>query len=810
MAPVTRNGASSSNAGSPAKKPNGSLHKNAEVADTAGQLFGGSFTGPEARDALNRILERSSQVDLTPQGDSGQPERGFGGLQEARDLPDSSKSALNVPMELDATLGGTSNPEIPTPFTQVDFVQDGRSHEVGNPAATAKENISAHHLSEVDSTGVGIAASETTLEAAQVPALSATATLEELKQMYTSYAATKESIEKSIEGHSGSTAPYLKVFMNTTLKGLNAFLVECKKRIDSADSNQDMDLSIIDLTLDDDELEVIRPLKRKRTPFSSIKFKKGALSHASLPFLDFQTNAGSRCSGAPSAAPLFKPSTPPDASGDSSEEIADEELEEVVCGPNDSAARAQRTSPPPTPSIQPGQAPVVSPPPTTQPADQTQEVCEGEADREAKRTCRKYMPTDTPSHSGLLVSEDPVLQTLDACAVRSAIEWLKNKRKDVTQLFLPMIQPIMARKLEQYESNGFKILKSSPKLVLLSKQAKTKEFASVIKCTPNLLQISAQDLFFHDRVINFANMKALVELKDEPSTEALWNTLIQLMMRSSTSKSESYHAEEKIIALAVNRLHSLLYQCLDPFHKNIPMDITAKDYDDELEESLTFICTKVDFLNTGAMATANVKGNGLHFLQKKMWETLVAMLLMQYSLWRDMKIKSLAVDPSKTKGVPAAAKRAVAADLAKKGKKAFEKESDIKDLWAKAGKVMTAKEWGQFRQTCMASAAVFFAFGPVGWWTGLNNINKYNNTSIWGVLNLAKHKHEYLKANEDTPRRLHHNSFKTDKPWENVEALMYSCFGELNIHIEYAREDQRPRVSWAGVTKIWEDKLEEK
>ncbi|KAI7935895.1 hypothetical protein MJO28_016766 [Puccinia striiformis f. sp. tritici] len=882
MAPVTRNGASSSNAGSPVKKPNGSLHKNAEVADTAGQLFGGSFTGPEAQDALNRILERSSQVDLTPQGDSGQPERGFGGLQEARDLPDSSNSALNVPMELDATLGGTSNPvsvlvvirtwrkdlgsaqngfhhrsrnmrdsvcwpkltsanryslpslqaladldptlqgsvgkEIPTPFTQVDFVQDGRSHEVGNPAASAKES----HLSGVDLTGVGIAASETTLEAAQVPALSATATLEELKQMYTSYAATKELIEKSIEGHSGSTAPYLKVFMNTTLKGLNAFLVECKKRIDSADSNQDMDLSIIDLTLDDDELEVIRPLKRKRTPFSSIKFKKGAPASAPTPPVLKKLKIAA---SAPSAAPLFKPSTPPEVSGDSSDEIADEELEEVICAPNDSAARAQRTSPPPTPSIQPGQAPVVSPPPTTQPADQTQEVCEGEADREAKRVAIReelFKEGDLEevfalpiSAKGLLVSEDPVLQTLDACAVRSAIEWLKNKRKDVTQLFLPMIQPIMARKLVQYESNGgfkvasFKILKSSPELVLLSKQAKTKEFTSVIKCTPNLLQISAQDLFFHDRVINFANMKALVELKDKPSTEASWNTLIQLMMRSSTSKSESYHAEEKIIALAVNRLHSLLYQCLDPFHKNIPMDITAKDYDDELEESLTFICTKVDFLNTGAMATANVKGNGLHFLQKKMWETLVAMLLMQYSLWRDMKIKSLAVDPSKTKGVPAAAKRAVAADLAKKGKKAFEKESDIKDLWAKAGKVMTAKEWGRFRQTCMASAAVFFAFGPVGWWTGLNNINKYNNTSIWGVLNLAKHKHEYLKANEDTPRRLHHNSFKTDKPWENVEALMYSCFGELNIHIEYAREDQRPRVSWAGVTKIWEDKLEE-
>ncbi|KAH9445397.1 hypothetical protein Pst134EB_023238 [Puccinia striiformis f. sp. tritici] len=409
MAPVTRNGASSSNAGSPAKKPNGSLHKNAEVADTAGQLFGGSFTGPEAWDALNRILERSSQVDLTPQGDSGQPERGFGGLQEARDLPDSSNSALNVPMELDATLGGTSNPvsvlvvirtwrkalgsaqnrfhhrsrnmrdsvcwpkltsanrwslsslqaladldptlqgsvekEIPTPFTQVDFVQDGRSHEVGNPAATAKENISAHHISGVDLTGVGIAASETTLEAAQVPALSATATLQELKQMYTSYAATKESIEKSIEGHSGSTAPYLKVFMNTTLKGLNAFLVECKKRIDSADSNQDMDLSIIDLTLDDNELEVIRPLKRTQTPFSSIKFKKGAPASAPTPPVLKKLKIAA---SAPSAAPLFKPSSPPEVSGDSADEIADEELEEVICGPNDSAARAQRTSPPPT------------------------------------------------------------------------------------------------------------------------------------------------------------------------------------------------------------------------------------------------------------------------------------------------------------------------------------------------------------------------------------------------------------------------------------------------------------------------------
>ncbi|KAH9440088.1 hypothetical protein MJO28_016759 [Puccinia striiformis f. sp. tritici] len=138
-----------------------------------------------------------------------------------------------------------------------------------------------------------------------------------------------------------------------------------------------------------------------------------------------------------------------------------------------------------------------------------------------------------------------------------------------------------------------------------------------------------------------------------------------MMIRFETIRSEQYHADKKLITLAVNCIHSLLQHYLNPLHKISLPNTTPKSYDDEMEESLTFICNKVNMLSAGALSSNLVKGNGLHFSQKRMWETLVALLLMQYSIWRDTKIKSFPVGPTKKKGRTAAAKKDTAGNLAR-------------------------------------------------------------------------------------------------------------------------------------------------
>ncbi|KAI9628803.1 hypothetical protein H4Q26_017938 [Puccinia striiformis f. sp. tritici PST-130] len=143
--------------------------------------------------------------------------------------------------ELDPTLQGSVDQEIPAQLTQVDLAQDGQFHDVGRPSPLAPQTSNdlrphGEHLT----VGVAITAAAATPEGGQVSVPTATATIGEANQMHTSYAALRVSMERSIERYSDSTAPSLKALTNSTLKGLDAFLVECKQRIDAADGHQDM------------------------------------------------------------------------------------------------------------------------------------------------------------------------------------------------------------------------------------------------------------------------------------------------------------------------------------------------------------------------------------------------------------------------------------------------------------------------------------------------------------------------------------------------------------------------------------------
>ncbi|POW11199.1 hypothetical protein PSTT_05401 [Puccinia striiformis] len=137
-----------------------------------------------------------------------------------------SGTASEATTELDPTLQGSVDQVIPAQLTQVDLAQDGQFHDRPH----------GEHLT----VGVAITAAAATPEGGQVSVPTATATIGEANQMHTSYTALRVSMERSIERYSDSTAPSLKALTNSTLKGLDAFLVECKQRIDAADGHQDM------------------------------------------------------------------------------------------------------------------------------------------------------------------------------------------------------------------------------------------------------------------------------------------------------------------------------------------------------------------------------------------------------------------------------------------------------------------------------------------------------------------------------------------------------------------------------------------
>jgi hypothetical protein len=137
------------------------------------------------------------------------------------------------------------------------------------------------------------------------------------------------------------------------------------------------------------------------------------------------------------------------------------------------------------------------------------------------------------------------------------------------------------------------------------------------------------------------------------------------------------------------------------------------------------------------------------------------------------------------------------------------KDAELRDMY-KSGpkKDMDAQEWGKLRLCAIGSAAVFFAYGPTGWWTCFTDQNKYNQKSIWGTVNVAEMRMKHMLATADERRA--DDPFHTNHPWQNIERLMYSCLANLQIHRVTADDTPLPSLDWLAIQHSWNEKLTEK
>ena len=312
---------------------------------------------------------------------------------------------------------------------------------------------------------------------------------------------------------------------------------------------------------------------------------------------------------------------------------------------------------------------------------------------------------------------------------------------------------------------------------------------------PRLLQISSDDPFFNSRIINFETMQALEKVKDHAEVESSWKALIHMMVRSDTSTTWRYHASDGIIKAAIFRLHSLIVNCLDPLHKDIkpPTDISTQKEDTQLFEMAKFVTQKVCLLATNTSTSNSIKGNGLHFVLKRIWETLSCLVIMHYSEVRQAKLDAL--------------KRPVRGGGTKSKEDAValkKKDSEIRDMWRSGPGGMEPVKWGKHRLCCLGSAMVFFAFGPTGWWTAFCDQNRFNTKSVWGMANLARIKHLTLKS--ATEGRRNQNPFNPDRPWKNVETLVWQCIEMLDIHVQGSTTRL---LDWGRISRKWSEVLSE-
>jgi hypothetical protein len=305
---------------------------------------------------------------------------------------------------------------------------------------------------------------------------------------------------------------------------------------------------------------------------------------------------------------------------------------------------------------------------------------------------------------------------------------------------------------------------------------------------PRLIQLDGNDPFYQPAVFNFkkiAECRTFAEAKD---TEGSWKGLLTMMCRDSQTTSQVYFKGESGIKASVNRVHSLIERCLDPLATEVEPTFSSTSHQEAFEKSLQFMAKKLEVLSVGANGTASTKGNGLHFLQKRMWETLMGVLLMNYMNYRQVQVKKIAEDAH--------------AEIVK-GKGVMKKDVELKDLYKNIGIVMTSQQWGKMRQAALGAASIFFAFGPVGWFGCFADTNKYNLKSVYGMMNLAQHKTDWVKSNQSCPPPT--DDYKSSSAWSNITALMYSCLELFEYHKD--ESDRTEYLNWASLTKEWNEKL---
>ncbi|PLW25200.1 hypothetical protein PCASD_24417 [Puccinia coronata f. sp. avenae] len=784
------------------------------------------------RDADNSDVHMDGPDDRDPADDpTGSHDKGADGTCDTGKMTGTSHQPQpNIDMN---ELGGAGQPntcygrqdQVGVPPAASDGIRGAGTCIRGAGASTQPET-DMNHPSQGNQPDNGLGGQPSPARQTEMPAPPPDVSIEELKELHALYTMHKLGLEETLKSHLTACAPSLKSLMKTTHKALTEFLVKNGEKLDQAhrDKSTSSKVTVIDLTLANEDIEIIAP--RLRAPTKPPPNNTAVQQTSQAKKKRKRSQPVNKTDKTPSAA-LFNPikirkkkkDTPaPNQNGHSGAENGTQSARQATeaaptVGPTHTSGSAIPRQSTLTNPAGPGPNPVrvvqddspVLPSPLTE--------------HELKIRAMK-MDVENPIYYGNLMREtDENKLIMENGDMRQVVQDLGKTATELTPLIYPAIQEIISGRVQHYQRTtgfevlGFRLASVSDDLTNIMNFANMRQFSWIIRATPRLMQIGYGDLFFNKTVINFDNIAKALKIKDDKQVDskhgmdASWGALAHQMIRSDNSDAPIYHKSDGIIKAAASRLSSLLSHSLGLLHNHLRPETHAISQDDNnpiqhaaaIEEASRFIAQKIATLATNTSVQNKTSGNGLHFLQKRMWETLQAMLIMHHSQVRQTAL-------AKQRAVPLAASQINQDDPTP----ARKKDAELRDMW-KSGPTggMDSREWGKYRLCAIGSAAVFFAYGPGGWWTCFTDQNKYNQKSIWGTINLALLRFRHLDTCARPPSCNDADSNFSNHPWQNVERLMYSCLADLHLDRQQASRGPQPPLDWAGVLQSWHLKLNE-
>ncbi|WAQ82632.1 hypothetical protein PtA15_2A949 [Puccinia triticina] len=340
-----------------------------------------------------------------------------------------------------------------------------------------------------------------------------------------------------------------------------------------------------------------------------------------------------------------------------------------------------------------------------------------------------------------------------------------------------------------------KLFSASPEAVLAFKVILESDFQLCLRQCPALIQVAANDPFFDRDVIRLELIKQARESDNEVKA-ASWKILYQMMMRTdSTSKYTEDKETRSLFSSAFRKLHTLAESAYKQFHHFIPMPRPKQTPNtDTILLAGTFVISKIRTLEACAIsslppsdeplnppnaAAGPVKPprksntpNGLLFLQKRVWETVLCCLMMVHSKCKANLAASKSKDSNSTR-------------LEKELMKFDHNRSlyDTGDLSTTASR-NDIKRWSKMRLSAFGSMAVFFLYGAAGWWHGLTDSHNYNKQDVWALVHLAHAKHEWLyKLGHCGKRR------QEDTPWYCLDSFVRWLLVECGFWSEEPEEE---------------------
>ncbi|KAA1069939.1 Golgi to ER traffic- protein [Puccinia graminis f. sp. tritici] len=272
-----------------------------------------------------------------------------------------------------------------------------------------------------------------------------------------------------------------------------------------------------------------------------------------------------------------------------------------------------------------------------------------------------------------------------------------------------------------------------------------KQYKSCIHKAVRLFQVDAQDPFWKPSVVNFKLVKEGFESKEQDKAHA-WTVLGSMMCRMDDSHEFTADSfVSKLLSYGQSRLATLAADSYNQLHKFMVMDEpqpeTGNREDDMLDSMANagkYIIGKIRCLKAGAAETTGSNsraGNGFLVIQRRIWETLLCILMMQQSSFME-ECASMKEGHIREDEVAKLTEDMVAND---RGRSIFDKGDILTELTEKQ-----RKEWGKLRLGAFGSMAIYFLYGAAGWWHCLYNNSAYNQKDIWSLVTLAHARHEYL------------------------------------------------------------------